>query len=150
MKILNFFLPVVCFQHGYSDHPLYNSKWFVTKNGDRSYFHVKDSSVFVVRNDAKLSMDIQNLSVKEDNRIHLDMHNLKVHTVPKFFNAFDFRVITAIRMLMQHQLSLQIEMTSDKLATVTWKIAHKTNNDTLKQGQLQLEKDDHTHSPDNL
>lgn len=141
MKILNLFVPICCFQHGYSDNPLYNSKWFVTRNGDRSYFHIKDSSIFVVRNDAKLSMDIKNMSVKEDSRIQFDMNNLKVHTIPKFFNAFDFRVISAIRMLMQHQLTLNIEMDSEQLATVTWTISHKTNHDTLKQGQLQLEKD---------
>ena len=108
MKILNLFLPIVCFQHGYSDNPLYNSKWFATRNGDRSYFHIKESSIFVIRNDAKISMDIQNMSVKED-KIQFDMHNLKVHTIPKFFNAFDFRVISAIRMLMQHQLTLHID-----------------------------------------
>lgn len=139
MKLVNFVVcSLLCFQHGGCDiSSFFKGRWVAsTKERDASYFQVKDSSIFAVKKNAKLSMDIKNIEHRPDQTVQFEMSNLRIHSVPMVFNIMDYKIVSALRLLMKHGLTLEFHEVSAQSMLVHWTIRDKEN--VLRKGHLTL------------
>lgn len=138
MKILNIIFWSLCFQRGGCDLSLLQGKWrSITDLNDSSYFHVKDTSIFAVRENAKLSMDITNFK-KEKNILQLQMNNLKIHHAPLYLNVFDLRVFSFMRTLMKHGMTLHFSTLPNATMIVRWSVSEKDKTKILHEGKIMV------------
>lgn len=143
MKLVRFVAcSLLCFQHGQCDlSSLFKGRWVANPTArDGSYFQVNDTSIFAVKKNAKLSMEIQNIQQRHgSNRtVQFEMTNLRIHSVPMIFNILDYKIVSAIRLLMRHGLTLEFEMLSSSSVRVHWAIKEKAKDHIHQKGQLVL------------
>jgi len=127
---------VMSFSLSFNDLPFLKGRWSVKKD-DTAYFQFKDDCIYAIKKNAKLSMDIKKIQHNE-NDIHLEMNNLKMHTIPLVFNGFDFKIASMIRSVMKHGALLKFKTLSKEMVIVTWYIQHQDTNEILYTGELQL------------
>ena len=143
MKLKNIIFWGLCFQRGGCDISHLTGRWkSPLDTSDTSYFQVKESAIFAIRPDAKVSMDIRNIK-KNNNIIELEMDNLKVHHAPLYLNVFDFRVLRFVRHLMKHGLTLEFSTLPNSTVVVNWRVEEKNKDIILQQGNLCLSKCPH-------
>ena len=150
MKLVKLFVcSFLCFQQGQCDlSSFFKGRWATaaeSKGRDPSYFHVKDSSIFAIKKNAKLSMDIKNIVQHPTNHtIQFQMTNLRIHSVPMVFNVMDYKILSALRLLMKHGLTLEFHVLSSQSIMVHWTISEKDR--VHQKGQLTLSNLDSTES----
>lgn len=138
MKFTNIIFWAMCFQKCGCDFSSLHGKWKpALELSNNSYFHVKDSSIYAIKENAKLSMDIRNFK-KNDNIMQLQLDNLQVHHAGIYLSMFDYRVIRFVRRLMKHGMTLEFSTLPDSTLSVTWKI-HE-NGVILQEGNVCLSK----------
>lgn len=138
MRILNFlFCSLLCFQHGHSDIPFLRGRWVAGSKDDvSSYFQVRNSSIYAIKKNAKLSMDIKNIQHRPDRTVEFEMANLRIHSVPMVFNVLDYKIVAVLRLLMKHGVTLEFQRLSSSSIVVNWTIREKDR--TLHTGRLTL------------
>lgn len=143
MKLKNIIFGVMCFQRGVCDLSFLKGKWGSTvKSENSSYFHVKDSSIYAIREDSKVSMDIKKFE-KNGSLLKLEMNNFKVHSAPLFLNVFDYRVIRFVRNLMKYGISLEFATLPNSSLVVNWKVHANDKENVIQEGKLYLSKFHH-------
>jgi hypothetical protein len=138
MRVLNILFGTLCFQGGSGDLSFLRGKWKGLMNqNDSSYFHVKDNSIYAIRENAKLSMDIKFVK-KQNDVLHLNLNNLKIHSVPVMLSVFDYRVVNFVRRLMKHGMTLEFSTLPNTTLVVSWKIHHSEDNKVIQEGEVML------------
>lgn len=139
MKLVNFLVcSLLCFQQGQCDlSSFFKGRWIAgSKDRDSSYFQVKNSSIFAIKKNAKLSMDIKNIQHRPDQTVQFEMANLRIHSIPMVFNVMDYKIVSVLRLLMKHGLTLEFHNMSPSSVVVHWTIRDKEN--VLQKGRLTL------------
>lgn len=153
-----FLYSIMCFQGTHCDFPFFKGRWSSSSNVEQSssssiitnnhentidtssstpYFQFKDSKLFAVRDNAKLSMDIKNIGrSNENNHLQFQLANLKVHSVPLYFSIFDYRIVSFVRLLMKHGLTIEFHSISKDDLVVKWIV--RDNDRVLQKGKLLL------------
>jgi hypothetical protein len=105
------------------------------------YFTFQNKSVFAVQDKTRVSMDIKNIEVADNDNIRFKMHNFKVHSAPISLSIVDYRIFRFIQLISQHGLIFEIPPLNNGNLTVSWYIQNN-NNKTYQQGTLVLSNQD--------
>ena len=138
MKILPVFFSTLCFSNGVYDMNLLRGKWTsIFDTNATSYFHVKDSSIYAITDNAQVRMDVKRVW-KENGLVKLHAEDLKILSSPKHMNIFDFRIYSFIRVLMKHGMTLQLEHLHNMTTIVHWTVEDNVKKRVHHKGEVSL------------
>ena len=152
MRLIPFLLcaSITCISSGFSDFNLFkNMNWLkkgfwtgpnLEKSKKIPYFTFQDRSIYAIQDTARVSMDIKNIEVTNQDTIRFKMNNFKVHSAPMSLSIVDYRIFRFIQLLTQHGLVFEIPPLNNGNLTVAWSITD--NKKTFQQGNIVLSNQD--------
>lgn len=114
-----------------------NGKWIdPSKYKDKSspYFKIDEKSIYAIKHNAKVSMDIKNIQKTEENVIEFKMHNLKIHSIPYTFSVSDYKAFDLIYKVIKNGLTFKIQYVNNSSVCVEWSIFDDKINKTYQKG----------------
>lgn len=155
MKLIPFFFICTSISSGFSGFSdfnlLGNLRWLANgfwtspnlqKTKTIPYFTFQNNSIYAVRENSRVSMDIKNIEMTEDNIVRFNMFNFKVHSAPMFLSISDYRIFRFVQLITQHGLIFEIPPLTNGNLTVAWSIVDTDKNKTFQQGNIVLSNQD--------
>lgn len=112
-------------------------KWIdplIYKDSKSPYFKISEETIYAVKHNAKISMDIKDIHKTEENIVRCKMHNLKMHSIPLTISLSDYKILDLIHKIMKHGLTFKIEFVNDSFISAEWNIFDESNNKTFQKG----------------